>query len=73
VFELGLSRFDSLPKPVRAMYASGAWPSRLSGSILLYWIPLAAVEAGPRVLTEWGDDDKGAWVPMGVLEGIYAS
>jgi len=40
---------------------------------LLYWIPLAAVEAGPRVLTEWGDDDEGVWVPMVFLKGIYAN
>jgi hypothetical protein len=62
-----------LPKPIRAMYASGAWPFRFSGGVLLYWIPLAAVEAGPRVLTEWGDDDEGAWVPMVFLKGIYAN
>ena len=69
----GLNVFESLPKPIRAMYARGAWPYRFVGGKFLFWIPLAAVEAGPRVLTEWGDDDKGAWVPMVFLEGVYAN
>lgn len=62
-----------LPKPVLAMYARGAWPYRFVGGRFLFWIPLAAVEAGPRVLTEWSDDDKGAWVPMVFLKGVYAN
>ena len=62
-----------IPKPIRAMYSSGAWPCRLVGGVMLYWIPWAAVEAGPRVVTEWGDDDMGTWVPMVFLKGVYAS